>query len=97
VTKRARPGAATTPPGGGRITVQRPLADMSADDLRTWLEGLRSRLVAKQQRERAYLDRRAAHGTHTPTDDAYEEDQRLEDELLALLDELLLNLPLIVP
>jgi hypothetical protein len=97
VTKRARPGATTTPPSVGRITMHRSLADMSADDLRAWLEGLQSRLVAKQQRERAYLDRRAKRGTHTPTDDAYEEDQRLEDELLALLDELLHNLPLIAP
>jgi len=40
------------------------------------------------QRERAYLDRRAARGTHTPTDDAYEADQILEAELLAILDEL---------
>jgi hypothetical protein len=85
------------PPGMVRITVQRPIADMKADDLRVWLEGLRSRLMAKQRRERAYLDRRAKRGTHTPTDDAYEEDQRLEDELLALLDELLHNLPLIAP
>lgn len=44
-----------------------------------------------QQRERDYLDRRAARGAHTPTDDAYEADQGLETELLLLLDELLQN------
>nr|MBA2680535.1 hypothetical protein [Ktedonobacteraceae bacterium] len=36
-----------------------------------------------------YLDRRAQRGTHTPTDDAYEADQQLETELLALLERLL--------
>ena len=38
-------------------------------------------------RERAYLDRRAARGTYTPTDEAYTADQLLEADLLAMLDE----------
>jgi hypothetical protein len=38
-------------------------------------------------RERAYLDRRAARGICTPTDEAYETDQLLEADLVALLDE----------
>jgi hypothetical protein len=38
-------------------------------------------------RERAYLDRRTARGTYTPTDQAYEADQLLEADLLAMLDE----------
>ena len=38
-------------------------------------------------RERAYLDRRAARGTYTPTDEAYEADQRVEADLLAMLEE----------
>lgn len=94
MTKHAQARATGTPPGIGRITIHLSPDDMSAEDLRAWLEGLQKRLVAKQQRERAYLDRRAKRGTHTPTDDAYEEDQRLEDELLALLDKLQGNLAL---
>lgn len=43
---------------------------------------------ASRHDEQAYLARRAARGTHTPTDEAYEQDQALENELLALLDEL---------
>jgi hypothetical protein len=93
MAKCTRPRAAPVLPGTGSITVQKSIADMSADELRAWLEGLKCRLEAKRRRERAYLDRRAAHGRHTPTDDAYEEDQGLEAELLALLDEMLRNLP----
>lgn len=47
---------------------------------------VREELRAKQARERAYLDRRAARGTHTPTDDAYERDQELENRIIALID-----------
>lgn len=41
---------------------------------------------------RAYLSRRAAQGTHTPTDDAYAEDQQLEAELLDLLEQCMQSL-----
>jgi hypothetical protein len=60
---------------------------MDDDEARRWLAGVRARLVQKMARERAYLDRRATRGMHTPTDEAYEADQLLEAELLALLDE----------
>ena len=53
------------------------------------LADLRGRLLVKQQRERAYLERRAARGISTPTDDAYEADQLLETDLLRLLDRLM--------
>jgi hypothetical protein len=53
------------------------------------LADLRSRLLAKQRRERAYLERRAARGIHTPTDAAYAADQDLEETLLSLLERLL--------
>ncbi len=66
-----------------------PLTAMSPAQGRLWRAGLRDRLQAKQARERAYLDRRAARGTHTPTDEAYEADQVLEEELVALLEEVL--------
>ncbi|GHO72616.1 hypothetical protein KSD_03870 [Ktedonobacter sp. SOSP1-85] len=81
--------------GPGRINAQatvfyrKPFDLMTPEEGQRWLEGLRDQLVRKQQRERAYLDRRAARGTHTPTDDAYEADQILERELISLLDRLL--------
>ena len=64
------------------------LAAMTPDAQRAWIAATRTALVHKMQRERAYLDRRAARHTHTPTDDAYEADQLVEADLLALLDEL---------
>jgi hypothetical protein len=73
----------------GMITTCKPLADMTPEEGHMWIEGMRSRLIAKQQRERAYLKRRAARGTRTPTDEAYEADQALESELITLLDDLL--------
>lgn len=73
------------------LTYHKPLSELSRAETITWLESMRARLDEKQQRERAYLDRRAARGARTPTDDAYEADQGLETELLLLLDELLRN------
>ena len=67
---------------------QKPFAEMSLEEMRVWIQHTRDRLQHKMQRERAYLDRRAAQRTHTPTDDAYEADVLLESELLVLLDEL---------
>jgi hypothetical protein len=61
---------------------------MTPDAQRAWIVATRTTLLRKMQRERAYLDRRAARHTHTPTDDAYEADQLLEADLVALLDEL---------
>ncbi len=69
--------------------VHRPkLDDMSFDEVLAWIQDTRAKLQAKMQRERNYLDRRAARGTHTPTDDAYEADQVLEADLLVMLDEM---------
>ena len=62
------------------------LEDMAPQEARPWIRSMRERLQQKMQRERAYLDRRAAHGIHTPTDDAYKADQVLESELLMLLE-----------
>lgn len=64
-----------------------PLAAMTPAEASAWLASLRDRLQKKMARERAYLNRRAARGTHTPTDEAYEDDQQLEAELLDLLNE----------
>jgi hypothetical protein len=71
-----------------------PINRMSDEQLAAWIEATRTALVQKMQRERAYLDRRAARGNHTPTDDAYEHDGRLEADLLSLLDEMAANLGL---
>ncbi len=58
---------------------------MSQQDLLQYSESLIHRLELKQTRELAYLQRRYDRGTYTPTDQAYGEDQVLEDELLELL------------
>jgi hypothetical protein len=67
---------------------RKPLEQLSTDEIITLTSNMRIRLQKKQARERAYLDRRKARGTHTPTDDAYEDDQLLEDELIAFLKEI---------
>jgi hypothetical protein len=72
----------------GTLTTRKPFKDMSPDEARIWVTGIRTRLQVKMQRERAYLDRRMNRGVHTPTDEAYEQDQQLEAELLAMLDEI---------
>jgi hypothetical protein len=63
------------------------LGAMTPDQLRAWIGSTRAALERKKARERAYLDRRAARGTHTPTDEAYETDQLLEADLLDMLNE----------
>src|SRR5258708_5079100 len=63
------------------------ITEMTPDDLRAWIGSTRAALQKKMARERAYLDRRAVRGTYTPTDEAYEADQLLEADLLAMLDE----------
>lgn len=65
-----------------------PLTQMRPDQLRAWIGSTRAALERKKARERAYLDRRAARGTPTPTDEAYEADQLLEADLLDMLTEL---------
>ncbi len=67
---------------------KKPIEDMSPEEALAMIADIRARLLAKQRRERDYLDRRAARGTHTSTDDAYEQDQLLEDEIITLIDAL---------
>ena len=46
---------------------ERPLiSEMSYEELAAWIRTTRAALQKKLARERAYLDRRAARGTHTP-------------------------------
>jgi hypothetical protein len=89
--KRKTPQSGTSAyytPRPGTLTYHKPITSMTSEEARTWIVRLRDRLLSKMHRERAYLDRRAARGTHTPTDDVYEQDQLLEQELLGLLDAL---------
>lgn len=69
-----------------------PINEMSGEQLTAWIRATRTALQQKMQRERNYLDRRAARRTHTPTDDAYEQEQLLEADLIALLDEMAASL-----
>lgn len=80
-SRRKRPSTRSTRP------VRPPLEQMTPGELRTWIVVTRSALQQKMARERAYLDRRAARGTFTPTDEAYQADQLLEADLVALLEE----------
>lgn len=73
----------------GSLISHKSLDTMTTEEGIAWLIGMKERLERKQQRERNYLDRRAARGRTTPTDEMYEQDQLLEDELLALLDGLI--------
>jgi len=59
---------------------------MTPEEALFFLSKVRKRLLRKMARERASLDRRAARGIHTTTDEAYEDDQQLEQDLLAILD-----------
>src|SRR5712691_9018478 len=74
-----------------------PINAMTPDDLRAWIGSTRAALQKKMARERAYLDRRTARGTHTPTDEAYEEDQLLEADLLEMLTEFERHVALMEP
>lgn len=89
--RSSRPPIPVYQPITPQLASHKRLSELSPTEMITWLESLRTRLEQKQQRERDYLDRRAARGTHTSTDDAYQADQGLETELLTLLDELLHN------
>jgi len=71
------------------LVYHKSLDAMTPEEAQIWLRGVRERLTRKMQRERAYLDRRAARGRATPTDGAYEADLILEQELLTLVENLL--------
>ena len=76
------------PSGKSRGIHRKPLAHMSPDELAAWIRRTKAHLQQKMQRERAYLDRRAARGICTSTDEVYEHDQLLEADLVAMLDEI---------
>ena len=70
------------------MIARRSFTDMTPEEIRAWISSTREKLQRKMQRERAYLDRRARRGVRTPTDEAYEADQPLLADLLAMLDEM---------
>ena len=67
---------------------RKPLDQMTPGEVRAWIQHTRAALQQKMRRGRAYLDRRAARGVSTATDAAYEQDQVVEADVLALLDEM---------
>ncbi len=69
-------------------TPRKPLSEMTPDEIHAWIRVTRTALQKKMQRERAYLTRRAQRGLSTATDEAYEQDQLLEADLLVMLDEM---------
>ncbi len=85
-TPRSSPTSTAPQPS---LVYHKPLDKMTPDEAKIWLQGVHERLIRKMQRERSYLDHRAARGTHTPTDEAYEADLVLEQELLSLIENLL--------
>lgn len=85
-TSRTSTASPTSQPS---LVYHKPLDKMTPDEARVWLQGVHERLTRKMQRERSYLDYRASRGRHTPTDEAYEADLVLEQELLSLIENLL--------
>ena len=87
-TRQTRPASLQLATSGTLLGAARPpLSAMTPDELCAWIGRTRVALERKKARERAYLDRRANRGTHTPTDEAYEADQELESDLLDMLNE----------
>ncbi|HEU5376427.1 MAG TPA: hypothetical protein VFV38_13365 [Ktedonobacteraceae bacterium] len=81
----AYPAAPTRPMAQPRQAVA-PLATLALSNQLAWIADRRVRLQQKQQRERRYLNGRAALGIHTSTDEEYEADALLEHDLLEALD-----------
>lgn len=70
------------------------LEQMTPAERIAYLELLRDRLAQKKRREKAYLDKRAraqkqGRGMRTLTDDEYEDDQELEQDILTVLQQLI--------
>lgn len=76
---------ATAGQGGHAITHYKNLSDMPAEEAVEYLKQLIARLRKMQTGMQQYLDRRAARGTHTPTDDTYEANVSLVDETVSVL------------
>lgn len=84
-TSKPQPTVYYTP---SSLPRRRTLSEMTREEITLWIQGTRVHLQEKKAREKNYIDRRAARGTHTPTDEAYMRDQYLLEDLLWLLDEM---------
>lgn len=71
------------------LVVRKRLDEMDEHEAVAYTEQLMERLRKKQAREKNYLDGRARRGIRRPTDELYEQDQILEDEILAVLGEVI--------
>lgn len=67
---------------------RKPFDQMTPAEIREWISRTREALTRKMQREQDYLRYRKKRGRRTPTDEAYEQDQILEADILAMLDEM---------
>lgn len=77
------------PPAQAALVVHKHLDEMTPIEAVSYTEQLIERLRNKQDRERAYLDGRARRGIRRSTDELYEQDQALENEILAVFAEIL--------
>ncbi len=87
-SQKQQPGRRSAPvPGTAYYTPRKPpdFKNMTPNEVRNFALDCMVSLERKRRRERAYLDRRASCGKYTPTDEAYEDDQLLEFDLLDLL------------
>jgi hypothetical protein len=80
------PSVQAAPVTQGTVSSTVDFDKMTPEQLTAFIAHKRDWLTAKMKREKSYVDRRAARGTHTPTDEAYINDQREEAELLRLFD-----------
>lgn len=77
------------PPAEAPLVVHKRLDAMSPLEAVSYTQQLIDRLKNKQTREQDYLNSRRRRGIHTSTDILSEQDQLLEDEILALFAEIL--------
>jgi len=74
--KQRRTTATQSTQHSSPTSLQRPpVSQMSEEELHAWIHTTRTALHKKMARERKYLDRRARQSTHTPTDEAYEDER----------------------
>lgn len=76
-------------PASHQIASRQPvdLENIAPRALADYTKRLREELITKQQREQAYLTKRANYPNHSPTatDIAYQQDQILEDKIIEFL------------
>lgn len=77
------------PPAQAPLIVHKRLDEMTPLEAVSYTQQLMDRLRTKQAREQDYLNGRQRRGIHTSTDVLYEQDQLLEDEILAVFAEIL--------